>query len=179
MLVLLASVFGIRPALATNYSCVWAATTGNAWTTPANWTSCNSTDPDNGSGNTFDATIGDGGTSVLSSASITVGNISISGSLDLQNSAALTTTSGVTVNGPSGQLYLDTGGTGGSQMTVGGNLTNTANDYSGIEVGNSGMSKASSLTVDGSFTNTGGYLALAGGSGVAATSTMTVNGTNA
>ena len=44
---------------AANFTCSWNDATAN-WTTVADWSNCNSTFPNNGGGNTFDATIAQG-----------------------------------------------------------------------------------------------------------------------
>jgi hypothetical protein len=46
---------GFRAAEAANFTCSWNDATAN-WTTVADWSNCNATFPNNGSGNTFDAT---------------------------------------------------------------------------------------------------------------------------
>ena len=46
-------------ARAANFTCTWTDASDN-WTTTGDWSGCNGTFPDNGGGNTFDATISTG-----------------------------------------------------------------------------------------------------------------------
>src|SRR5271154_7291558 len=66
-------VAGAPAAHATLFSC---QSTGGNWTTAGNWSSCNSTFPNNGGGNTYDATITSG--TSIQNAAVTVGNVTVS-----------------------------------------------------------------------------------------------------
>ena len=125
-----------------NFTCSWNDATAN-WTTVADWSSCNSTFPNNGAGNTFDATIATGDptlTSAITIGSVTVnspgawsitgtgsatltGNLSNGGTVALGGTAALTVSSGFT---NSGTLDVNAGTfDGGGSLMIGGTLANT------------------------------------------------------
>src|SRR5262249_31766025 len=54
----LVSVFiGASLARAANFGCSWASAVTANWTTAGDWNSCNNTFPNNGGGNTYDATV--------------------------------------------------------------------------------------------------------------------------
>ncbi|MBS0326997.1 MAG: choice-of-anchor D domain-containing protein [Proteobacteria bacterium] len=82
--------------------------------------------------------------------------------------------------GGNGRIKVDAyGGSGGSTLTIGGNLTNTSTGSfgdGGVSVGNAAMSNADLLTVNGSYSNTGGLTTLNGGNVGAATAQMTITG---
>ena len=59
-------------AQAANFSCSWTDA-GDNWTTTADWSNCNGAFPDNGSGNTYDATISTGSPTLTSA--ISIGNV--------------------------------------------------------------------------------------------------------
>src|ERR1700758_2163148 len=61
-------------AEAANFTCSWNDATAN-WTTAADWSSCNGTDPNNGGGNTFDATTPTGDPTLTTA--VTAGNITV------------------------------------------------------------------------------------------------------
>src|SRR5262249_43833094 len=61
-------------AYATNFTCSWNDATAN-WTTVADWSNCNSTFPNNGGGNTFEATIAQGNPTLTTT--ITIGSVTI------------------------------------------------------------------------------------------------------
>jgi hypothetical protein len=50
---------GTFNAQAANFTCSWNDATAN-WTTVADWSNCNGTDPNNVGGNTYDVTISTG-----------------------------------------------------------------------------------------------------------------------
>ncbi|MCW2285883.1 hypothetical protein M2323_003758 [Rhodoblastus acidophilus] len=110
----------------------------------------------------------------------TLATLANNGGLDLRNGAGVTTTTGLTVNGGTARLKIDSyGGSGGSQATIGGNLVNTSLGYysdGGVSVGNNSMSHADTLTVKGTLTNTGALVTLAGGNAIGATAQLTVTG---
>jgi hypothetical protein len=114
--------------------------------------------------------------SALTGLSTIAGN----GELDLRDGAGVTTTAALLVNGGSARLKVDAyGGSGGSTVTIGGNLTNSSSGSfgdGGVSIGNGGMAIADLLTVDGTFTNTGGLLAVTGGRTAGATAEMMVTG---
>ena len=124
------------------------------WTTAGAWSSCNSTYPNNGGGNTYDATVSGSNTVTLTGTdgAITIATLALAsdGVLSLQNGASLTATSGngltIAASSPyvSAGLYVDTNyTTGGSTMTVGCTLTNNAQ----VEIGNTGLSAIASVTL--------------------------------
>jgi hypothetical protein len=62
-------------ANAANFTCSWNDATAN-WAVAADWSNCNATFPNNGGGNTYDATIAQGNPTLTTS--ITIGSVSIS-----------------------------------------------------------------------------------------------------
>src|SRR6516165_8278592 len=59
---------------AANFTCSWNDATAN-WTTVADWSNCNGAFPNNGGGNTFDATIAQGNPTLTTT--ITIGSVTI------------------------------------------------------------------------------------------------------
>ena len=57
-----------------NFTCSWNDATANR-TTVADWSNCNGTDPNNGGGNTYDATIATG--DPPTTTAITIGSVTI------------------------------------------------------------------------------------------------------
>ena len=201
-LALLACAAGVGVGHAGNFTCT-LVNSGN-WTVAGNWSGCNAGAdyPNNTGGNTFDAIIQSGAAQLRSgvtfgnatvggtgdwqlysgSASLT-GALSVSGSglVDLQNTATLHTAGAVTLaSGGTSRLKIDAyGGGGGSQVSIGGNLTNLSSgqDFDGgVSIGNPGMTVADALSVAGTYTSTGGITDLTGGSVTGATARMTVGG---
>ena len=113
------------------------------------------------------------------SALDTLSTIAGNGVLDLRDGVTVTTSGSLTVDGGDGRLKVDAyGGSGGSDVTIGGDLTNSSfGNFSdgGVSVGNGNMSTGSTLTVDGAFNDTGGLLEITGGRTGAAAG-MTVAG---
>jgi len=71
---------------------------------------------------------------------------------------------------------VDSSGLGGSTLTIGGDLTNTAAPgVGGLAIGSPGMTASTTVTVTGSFNNTGG-LGLWGGSAAGAQALLLVDG---
>jgi hypothetical protein len=68
--------FAIGAADAANFTCSWNDATAN-WTTVADWSNCNGTDPNNGGGNTYDATISTGDPTLTTA--ITIRSVTITG----------------------------------------------------------------------------------------------------
>jgi hypothetical protein len=104
---------------AQTYNCSWVTTTGTtSWFTPGSWSSCNSTSPDNGGGNTYNATIAVSGTYTITVGSpVTVGSLTLDDSgATLSNSSTITATNGVTLTAGTiaGGTIVGTGGTGGT-----------------------------------------------------------------
>jgi hypothetical protein len=124
--------------------------------------------------NAFIQSGGVAGNSALTGLSTIAG----SSYLDLRDGASVTTNTGLTVNAGDRGLQVDQfGGAGGSQMTIGGALTNQSNGAfsAGIGVGNVNMSTADTLTVDGPLANTGS-INLTGGNNAGATAQLVANG---
>jgi len=94
------------------------------------------------------------------------------GGLFLYNGASLTTTTALT--NTDGYLELDTSGSGGGIVNIGGSLTNTATGD--VFVGNSGMTSASTLKVSGTLDNTGGNVQVQGGGLTTATALLNITG---
>ena len=159
-------VMAPKPASA-QFACASDAT--GEWTTAGTWSSCNSTYPNNGGGNTYDATVSGSNNVTLigTDGAITIETLALAsnGSLFLQNGASFTASSGngLTIAASSAfvqaGLYLDTvNAQGGSTMTVGGTLTNNAQ----VEIGNTNLSSNDSVTTSGLVNN--GYVQLEGSS---------------
>ncbi len=126
---LLAAVGAPRPASAGSFSC--DSTGGGEWTATGTWASCNATFPNNGGGNTYDATISGGSVNLTGTdGAIAIGNATI----DVSSALLL-------------DYYT---GTGGSSLTVGGTLTNAGSVY----IGGSGNTSSETLTASG-LANTG------------------------
>ncbi len=135
-------------AQAANFSCSWTDA-GDNWTTTADWSNCNGAFPDNGSGNTYDATISTGSPTLTSA--ISIGNVTVDsgGTWYLAGTGAAATLSGNLAN--SGSVGVDYfGGEGGASLSVGGTLTNS--NY--VQIGNTGLSANSTLSAT-AVNNTG------------------------
>ena len=126
-----------------------------------NWTDASDWDSGTAPGVADDAVLSVSGfytvalTTPISVASITIGDTSAF--LQIEDPGGDDVASGNVAN--SGTIGFDTGGAGGSTLTVGGGLTNS----NIIQVGNGGMTASSLLSVGGGFTNTGAALDLTGG----------------
>ena len=202
-LALLACAAGAGVGHAANFTCT--LTQSGNWASAANWSGCNGGAgyPNNAGGSTFDAII-ESGVATLQS-DVTFGNASVGGSgnwqiyngatasltgalnvsgsglIELQNQSALHIADSVTLAAAgASRLKVDAyGGSGGSQVSIGGNLVNQSSGATydgGVSVGNANMTLADALSVTGGFTNTGGITDLTGGSIVGATARMTVGG---
>ncbi|MBV8120489.1 MAG: hypothetical protein JO081_11210, partial [Alphaproteobacteria bacterium] len=132
-------------AQATNFIC---DTTGGNWTAAADWTNCNGTFPNNGGGNTYDATI-TSGTSTLNSA-VTVANVTVNSSGDWTASASGSTIGLTGGLSNSGLTEIDLGGSGGTTVNIAGTLTNSGATY----IGNGGITQVTTVTAGG-LSNTG------------------------
>jgi len=182
---------GTPIAHATNFTCSWNDATAN-WTTVADWSNCNGTDPNNVGGNTYDVVISTGDptlTTTITIGSVTInspgvwslsgsgaaatmtGTLTNSGTVALQNGASLTTTVGVGLSN-TGVVGVDTSGGGGSSLTVGGAVTNSAG--ASFAIGNSligtsstvqaaSLSNAGTIELIGNHAGAGAVLTLAGG----------------
>ena len=152
-------------AYATNFSC---QTTGGSWTTAGDWTACNGTFPDNSGGNTYDATI-TSGTSTLTSA-VTVDNVTVNGDCSIAAPGSTITLNNALTN--SGGTFIDTGGgQGGSSLSIGTNLTNS----NLFDIGVTNLSASTNVTVAGTLTNTGGTINLQGNATSGTTDQATLN----
>ena len=143
-----AAVAGVAgEAHATDFSCSYSGG-GGSWTSPADWSNCNGAFPDNGGGNTYDATLSNNATVALTTAN-TAGALTIgSGALQISGGNLETFTGNVS---NAGNLSLDLfGGQGGSSLTIGGTLTNS--NY--VLIGNGGLSANTTVTAAG-LNNTG------------------------
>jgi hypothetical protein len=191
---------GAPAGRAANFSCTWTDASDN-WTTTGDWFGCNGAFPNNGGGNTFDATISTGDptlTTAVNVGSVTINSLgawtvtgagasatlsgvsSNAGTLALANGASVTTvgvgltnTGGVSVDGG-----FDAGG-GGGALTLGGALTNSAGavtNTGSVNVDNVfGGSGGSTVTVGGALDNDSGSLGI-GNTALSAPATVTANG---
>jgi hypothetical protein len=180
-------------AEAANFTCSWNDATAN-WTTVADWSTCNSTFPNNGAGNTYDATISTGDptlTTAITIGSVTItspgawtltgsgaaanlsGSVANSGTVALGGTAALTVTGGFT---NSGGLDVDVGNfDGGGNLTISGTLANTKTVQLGSINANAGA--ANTLTLGGLNNANTGTIGLFGNAGNPANQAkVTVNG---
>ena len=152
-------------AFATNFSC---QTAGGSWTTAGNWTACNGTFPDNGGGNTYDATI-TSGNSTLTSA-VTVDNVTVNGDWSIAAPGSTITLNNALTN--SGGTFIDaSGGQGGSSLNIGTNLTNS----NLFDIGVTNLSASTNVTVAGTLANTGGTINLQGNATSGTTDQATLN----
>jgi hypothetical protein len=154
---------GAPAADAANFTCLWNDATAN-WTTAADWSSCNSTFPNNGAGNSYNATISTGDptlTTAVTIGSVTInspgtwtltgsgasaaltGTLANSGAVSLQNGASLATAGGLS---NAGTLVVNTGGS----LNVAGTLSNSAS----TTVGQPGLASPTIVTAGG-LVNTG------------------------
>ena len=106
------------------------------------------------------------------SALTSLNTIGYDSGLFLYNGASLTTTTALTNDG--GYLEVDTGGSGGSTLTISGALTNP--DTGDVYVGSSGMTAAATLKVLGTLNNSGGTIDVTGGGASGANALVNVTG---
>jgi fibronectin-binding autotransporter adhesin len=107
------------------------------------------------------------------SALDSLSTIAAFGNLVIAFGASVTTSAGLTIDA-GGALFLDggdSGGGGGSTLTVDGDLVNRSR---ALEIGNTSVTLASTLTVEGNLVNTG-TLFLTGGTAVGATADLLVH----
>jgi hypothetical protein len=102
------------------------------------------------------AHVADAGTTGSNSA--LTGLTSVTDFFLLQNGATLTTTGNLSLT--AGTIELDgpyAGGSGGTSLTIGGNLTNSSTNGYGLYIGNTGITSADTVTVEGTggLSNTG------------------------
>jgi hypothetical protein len=138
------------PAAYAQFTCTWTDASDN-WTTVGDWSGCNSTFPNNGGGNTYNAMISTGDPTLTTT--ITIGSVTITspGVWSITGTGEVTLIGGVT-NG--GSLFVDVGpGDGGGSLTVGGTLANTGAVQMGSIDLNAGA--ANSMTL-GALTNASG-----------------------
>src|SRR6516164_4622308 len=141
---------GTFNAQAANFTCSWNNATAN-WTTVADWSNCNGTDPNNVGGNTYDVTISTGDPTLTTT--VTIGSVTINspGAWSTTGTGAATLTGSLT-NG--GALYVDVGDfDGGGNLTVGGTLGNTKTVQMGSVDLNAGAANTMTL---GALTNASG-----------------------
>ena len=139
---------GAPAAHAANFTCSWTDA-GDSWTTAGDWSGCGGSFPNNGGGNTYDATISTGSPTLTSA--IGIGNVAVNsgGTWYLRGAGAAATLSGNLTN--SGNAELDPfGGDGGASLAVGGTLTNS--NY--VQIGNGALSADTTLSAN-AVANTG------------------------
>ena len=112
------------------------------------------------------------------SALTNLGTIASNGLVDLRDGVAVTTAGSLTVVG-GGRLKVDAyGGSGGSDVTLGGDLVNGSSGSfgdGGVAVGSGNITTGDTLTIDGVVNNAGGILDITGGH-AGATARMIVTG---
>ena len=88
---------GTFNARAANFTCSWNDATAN-WTTVADWSNCNGTDPNNVGGNTYDVTISTGDPTLTTA--VTIGSVTINspGAWTLSGSGAAAALTGTLTN---------------------------------------------------------------------------------
>jgi len=88
---------GTFNAQAANFTCSWNDATAN-WTTVADWSNCNGTDPNNVGGNTYDVTISTGDPTLTTA--VTIGSVTINspGAWTLSGSGAAAALTGTLTN---------------------------------------------------------------------------------
>jgi hypothetical protein len=178
------AIFGLACASApaadaANFTCSWNDATAN-WTTVADWSSCNGTDPNNVGGNTYDVIISQGDptlTSAVTIGSVTInspgawtvtgasasatltGLLSNAGTFALASGASLTTIAvGLT---DTGSVRVDQSGGGGSSLTIGGALILSGLGES-LQIGNAGLTASSTVQAT-SVSNAGGIVLIGNG----------------
>ena len=114
----------------------------------------------------------------LTTNSALTGLTSVAGNFWLENGATVSPTGNVSVTG-NGTMELDgnnTGGAGGTSLTIGGTLTNSSTNGNGISIGNAGITSADTLTVNGTggLSNTGD-INIEGGSASATANLVVTN----
>ena len=131
--------------------------------------------------NSAKARVADAGSTSTNSA--LTGLTTVDGYSFWRNGATVTTTGNLSLTGDT--LELDgpyDGGSGGTSLTIGGNLTNSSTNGYGVWVGNTGITSADTLTVKGTggLFNTG-YITIQGSASATAklvvTDTATSSGT--
>jgi hypothetical protein len=141
-----------RAAEAANFTCSWNDATAS-WTTAADWSNCNGTFPNNGSGNAFDATIAQGNPTLTTT--ITIGSVTITspGAWSTAGAGSATLTGDVA---NAGVLNVDIGNSdGGGNLTITGTLANIKTVQVGSANPNFPAGAANTLTV-GALTNASG-----------------------
>jgi fibronectin-binding autotransporter adhesin len=145
---------GIPAAEAANFTCSWNDATAS-WTTVADWSNCNGTFPNNGSGNTFDATIAQGNPTLTTT--ITIGSDPTKDTVTINNPGAWTLTgpsASATLSGGlsnSGNLNIDTANfDGGSSLQLGSTLSNSA----GLNIGNVNLGGTGTTVTAAGLVNT-------------------------
>jgi len=159
---------GAGSAAAANFTCGWNGATAN-WQTSADWSNCNGAFPNNGGGNTFDASLTAAGTyTVTLSTTVTVGSVTINNS-----AATLAISNGTlgltgTLNVAAGSVLLN-GGTisGGTLATSGGGT-----------IQNVGTAALQNLTNNGTFLGNNGTVTTLAGT-ITNNGTINVNSTSA
>ena len=104
--------FAIDAADAANFTCSWDDAT-------ANWSNCNGTDPNDGGGNSYCATIATGDPTLTTA--ITIGSVTITspGAWTLSGSSASAVLTGTLANSGDPELHKNV------SLSTGGNLTNS------------------------------------------------------
>ncbi len=140
------------------------------WTTPADWSG--GTLP----ASTDDAVINSGTATIgATDAGITVKSVTLSGasaSLVVADPGQTQTVTGNVSN--AGTLDVDLTGAGGSTLSIGGTLTNSASGADGVFIGNAGITQATAVSIGG-LANTG-TITIAGGFGHTPRVTLTLTG---
>src|SRR5450432_49935 len=130
----------IAPATAASFSCSWTTGTSGTWNVASNWSTCNSTIPNNTTGpvTTYDATIAAGGTyTVTLNSAVSLNNLTINAA-----GATLSQTANTLTMAPGGVISI----LSGSYQLNGGTITGGTIQ----QTGSSGLQfTSSSSTLDG------------------------------
>src|SRR5580658_7997098 len=164
-LALLMCLLSPGAALAATFNCNWTTGASGTWTTAGDWSSCNSTDPNNGGGNIYNATISVGGSYTVTLATpVTLGTLTLdNGGATLANSSTLTTGDGVTLTAGTlqGGTY-DTGGTTAVSVQSGTLSGVTLNGSLDLTSASSNAFIQNGLTVNQANGSAGGTINLTG-----------------
>src|SRR5208282_4040209 len=149
---------------AANFTCSWNDAAAN-WATVVDWSTCNSTFPNNVGGNTYDATISQGGPTLTTA--ITIGNVTVNsgGTLGLSGGTIIDATlagAGTMQTNTTGTLNAVTISSGSTYTSPNGTITNLVGTIT-----NQGTIQLNGAAGIQGFLNLAGNVTLTGGGTVA------------